>query len=154
MKYKFIDRHRSAFRVTKMCQVLEVSRSAYYAWKRRPESVTEQRNKRLLEHIREIYHQSRRLYGSPRITAQLHLRTGAPIVMFFCVPEGDRYRFVIEPLEVEAGCADGDDAVEQLTAAATRQIERHIRQCPEAWLWIHDRWRTRPPETTDETGDP
>ena len=85
-----------------------------------------------------------RLAATTRITAQLHLRTGAPIVMFFCVPEGDRYRFVIEPLEVEAGCADGDDAVEQLTAAATRQIERHIRRCPEAWLWIHDRWRTRP----------
>lgn len=85
-----------------------------------------------------------RLAATTRITAQLHLRTGAPIIMFFCVPEGDRYRFVIEPLAVDAGCADGDDAVEQLTAAATRQIERHIRQCPEAWLWIHDRWRTRP----------
>ncbi len=85
-----------------------------------------------------------RLAATTKITAQLHLRTGAPIVMFFSVPEGDGYRFVIEPLDAEAGAADGEDAVEKLTAAATRQIERHIRRCPEAWLWIHDRWRTRP----------
>jgi putative transposase len=72
MRYRFIDQHRSAFRVTKMCQVLEVSRSAYYAYRRRPESVTEQRNRKLLEQIKEIYQNSRRLYGSPRITAELH----------------------------------------------------------------------------------
>jgi putative transposase len=67
-----MDRHRSAFRVTKMCQVLEVSRSAYYAHRRRLESLTAQRNRQLVEQIKEIYQQSRRLYGSPRITAQLH----------------------------------------------------------------------------------
>jgi len=72
MKYEFIDRHRSAFRVMKMCQVLEVSRSAYYAWKRRPESVTEQRNRKLLDEIKQIWERSRRLYGSPRITSDLH----------------------------------------------------------------------------------
>lgn len=86
-----------------------------------------------------------RLAATTRITAQLHLRTGAPIVMFFCVPEGERYRFVIEPLDTDGIAADGDQAVEALTAAATRHIERHIRRCPQAWLWIHDRWRTRPP---------
>jgi len=72
MKYGFIDRHRSAFRVTKMCQLLEVSRSAYYAHRRGPESVTQQRNRKLLEQIKEAWEGSRRLYGSPRITAQLY----------------------------------------------------------------------------------
>lgn len=86
-----------------------------------------------------------RLAATTRISAQLHLRTGAPIVMLFCVPEGERYRFVIEPLDTDGIPADADQAVEALTAAATRQIERHIRRCPQAWLWIHDRWRTRPP---------
>jgi KDO2-lipid IV(A) lauroyltransferase len=88
--------------------------------------------------------------ATTRISAQLHLRTGAPIVMLFCVPDEDRYRFVIEPLEVEAGVATRDDAVERITAAATRQIEKHVRRCPEAWLWIHDRWRTRPPHDDGE----
>jgi len=72
MKYEFIDRYRSAFRVMKMCQVLEVSRSSYYAWKRRPESVTERRNRKLLDEIKQIWERSRRLYGSPRITSGLH----------------------------------------------------------------------------------
>lgn len=89
-----------------------------------------------------------RLAATTRVIAQLHLHTGAPIVMLFSVPQGDGYRFVIEPLEVEDVSENLDSAIEQLTAAATLQIERHIRACPEAWLWIHDRWRTRPPETT------
>ena len=72
MRYEFIDPHRSAFRVTKMCQVLEVSRSAYYAYRRRPKSLRERNNERLVEKITEIYHRSRRSYGSPRITAELH----------------------------------------------------------------------------------
>jgi KDO2-lipid IV(A) lauroyltransferase len=92
-----------------------------------------------------------RLAATTRISAQLHVRTGAPIIMLFCVPEADRYRFVIEPLQDVVPVDEADDggggerAVERLTAAATRQIEQHIRRCPEAWLWIHDRWRTRPP---------
>jgi len=72
VRYEFIDPHRSAFRVTKMCQVLEVSRSAYYAYRRRPKSLRERNNERLVEKITEIYHRSRRSYGSPRITAELH----------------------------------------------------------------------------------
>ncbi len=90
-------------------------------------------------------------FGHPaattRVSALLHLRTGAPVLMVFSVPEGDRYRFVIEPLDATGVSTDGDDAVEQLTAAMTVHIERYIRLCPEAWLWIHDRWRSRPPPT-------
>ncbi len=98
-----------------------------------------------------------RMAATTRISAQLHVRTGAPVVMLFAVPDGDRYRFVIEPLEHDVGTtgdagADTDtrlgdeNEVERLTASMTAQIERHIRACPEAWLWIHDRWRTRPPD--------
>jgi putative transposase len=72
VRYEFIDRHRSAFRVTKMCQVLEVSRSAYYAYRRRPKSIRERNNEWLVEKIKEIHQRSRRSYGSPRITAELH----------------------------------------------------------------------------------
>lgn len=93
-----------------------------------------------------------KLAATTSITAQLHVRTGAPIIMLFCIPEGDRYRFVFEPLEATgtvADTADSEDAVERLTAAATKRIEQHIQRCPQAWLWIHDRWRTRPPTTVE-----
>ena len=89
-----------------------------------------------------------RTAATTRVSALLHLRTGAPVLMLFSVPEGDRYRFVIEPLDATGISTDADDAVEQLTAAMTAHIERHIRRCPDAWLWIHDRWRSRPPPTT------
>jgi KDO2-lipid IV(A) lauroyltransferase len=90
-----------------------------------------------------------KMAATTRITAQLHVRTGAPIIMLFCIPEGDRYRFVLEPFEAGSGVAGDEDVVERLTAATTRQIEGHIRRCPEAWLWIHDRWRTREPTAVE-----
>ena len=71
MKFEYIDLHRSEFRVAKMCRSLEVTRSAYYAWKRRPKSIRQVENEALFEKIKSIYHQSRCLYGSPRITAEL-----------------------------------------------------------------------------------
>ena len=89
--------------------------------------------------------------ATTRVSAQLHVRSGAPIIMRFCVPEGTRYRFVIEPLDTTGVPTQETDRVDQLTAAMTTQIERHIRLCPEAWLWIHDRWRSRPPSTDQKT---
>jgi len=90
-----------------------------------------------------------RLAATTEIIAQLHVRTGAPIIMAFCIPHGDRYRFVFEPLAIDTGAAERDDAVQQITAAATLHIEQRVRDHPEAWLWVHDRWRTRPPEAAD-----
>jgi putative transposase len=55
-----------------MCRVLGVSRSGYYAWQRRPVSARRQANDRLLIEIGRVYQQSRRTYGSPRITDELN----------------------------------------------------------------------------------
>lgn len=55
----------------KMCEVLEVSRSGYYAWKGGKKSFRQDENERLLERIREIHTKSHRTYGSPRIHARL-----------------------------------------------------------------------------------
>jgi len=71
MKYAFIDEHRSGFRVKKMCRVLDVSRSRYYAWRRRSQGLRQKENERLLERIKEAYKIGRRTYGSPRITKEL-----------------------------------------------------------------------------------
>jgi putative transposase len=50
---------------------MNVSRSGYYAWIKRPESNREIQNRKLLKKIRYVYKVSRGTYGSPRITRAL-----------------------------------------------------------------------------------
>ena len=63
MKYRFMEDHRSEFRVSTMCRALDVSKSGFYAWRTRPLSARAQANARLLARIRDIYTQSRENYG-------------------------------------------------------------------------------------------
>ncbi|WNJ21542.1 IS3 family transposase [Pontibacter sp. G13] len=69
--YEFIGRHRGEFSVERMCKVMEVSRSGYYAWRNRPQSRRAIENRQILEKIRIIHAQSRRSFGSLRITRAL-----------------------------------------------------------------------------------
>jgi len=57
--------------VTMMCHMLQVTRSGYYAWRGRPVSPRQQRREVLEKRIRQVHEQSRRTYGSPRITVEL-----------------------------------------------------------------------------------
>lgn len=54
-----------------MCRVLEVSRSGYYDWLRRPESRRSREDRALLVHIRASHKRSRGTYGSPRVHKDL-----------------------------------------------------------------------------------
>ncbi len=71
MKYEFIDRERSCHAVEKMCLVLGVSRSGYYAQGRQGSGIRRKANERLLEEIKRSYKTGRGAYGSPRITDEL-----------------------------------------------------------------------------------
>jgi len=71
MKYRQISESESRFPISKLCDVLGVSRSGYYAWKYRPESLRSTEDKQLLMEIREIHRQSEETYGSPRVHAEL-----------------------------------------------------------------------------------
>ena len=57
--------------MTRMCGVLRVSRSGYYAWRGRVPSARQRANAGLLERIREVHARSRQTYGAPRIHADL-----------------------------------------------------------------------------------
>ena len=71
MKYRFMEREKGIHPIKHMCEVLKLSRSGYYAWKNREPGIRQRENEELLSRIRVIHEQSRRLYGSPRIRAEL-----------------------------------------------------------------------------------
>lgn len=90
-------------------------------------------------------------FGCPASTSRglalLALRTGAPVVPVFARREPDgRHRVVFEPALPRPATNDPELAVVELTAQCNEAIERAVRRAPEQWLWIHDRWRTRPPD--------
>ncbi len=66
-----MQEHRDMFRLQSMCTVLKVSRSGYYAWRKRLPSSRRKANEQLLRDIREVHKESRKTYGSPRITDAL-----------------------------------------------------------------------------------
>jgi len=74
MKYWFVDQHRSWHGVQRMCRVIGASRSGYYRWRRQPQSKRQKDNEKILMEIRESHKNSRRAYGSPRITEDLQAK--------------------------------------------------------------------------------
>ena len=71
MRYQFIREHREEFSVKRMCQLLGVTRSGYYAWQPDQVSPRTLENQVLVEQIRVEYKTSRQSYGSPRIWVRL-----------------------------------------------------------------------------------
>lgn len=67
MKYGFIAAHQQEFRVTRMCDALQVSRSGFYAWRCRAESPRAQANQALVAHMRILHQQMREAYGARKM---------------------------------------------------------------------------------------
>jgi Kdo2-lipid IVA lauroyltransferase/acyltransferase len=88
-------------------------------------------------------------FGRPAATtsalAALALRTGAAVIPVFALPlPGGRYRLVYEH-PVAAPTEESADAVREFTQRCTDVLEMYVRRHPELWLWMHRRWRERPP---------
>jgi transposase InsO family protein len=72
MRYRFIDDHRTLWPIAVQCDVLEVSRSGYYAWRKRPASGRARRRDELTDRIRAVHAmQHQDVYGAPRIQREL-----------------------------------------------------------------------------------
>ena len=88
-----------------------------------------------------------RLASTSRSAATLAVRTGTPILPLFIRREPDgRHRITIEPPIAPPAGAASEEGIVELTRRCTCVIEDAIRHAPEQWLWMHARWRTRPPE--------
>ena len=80
--------------------------------------------------------------------ARLALSTGANIHPAFIHRDPERkFRHVLRfgPAIPMDGSADRESEVAALTARCNGALERAIRVGPSDWMWIHRRWKTRPP---------
>jgi len=71
MKHQFVEQHKHEFPIVVMCNVLGISESGFYAWRKRSACQREREDAQLAQKIRQVFitHQGR--YGSPRILREL-----------------------------------------------------------------------------------
>jgi KDO2-lipid IV(A) lauroyltransferase len=75
------------------------------------------------------------LLGSPIVAAGVHRLGGER-----------RYVFRHGPVRWPDPAADREAERVRLLTLINQDLEGIIRQAPEQWLWLHRRWKTRPPE--------
>jgi KDO2-lipid IV(A) lauroyltransferase len=89
-----------------------------------------------------------RLAATPRAAADLALRFGAAVIVVTCARRGPRavdgHRLDVVEVAYEAAAADREAEVLRLTAACAAVQEDAIRRRPAEWVWMHQRWKTRP----------
>lgn len=92
-----------------------------------------------------------KFFGVPASTtsglARIALRTDAAVVPGFLCWDEERkkYRLCFEPAVELARTGNEEADVLENTARFTRVIENYVRANPDQWLWVHKRWKTRPP---------
>jgi putative transposase len=77
--FGFIAAKKAEHSIKIMCRVLEVSRSGFHAWARREPSARARADEALSARIAQIHAANRRVYGSPRIHAELRLADGVMV---------------------------------------------------------------------------
>lgn len=88
-------------------------------------------------------------FGLPASTvrgpAVLHLKFRPPMLLIVAKRlRPFSFRLIVRPVECEAS-GNGEDAEKKVLTAMNRVYEEMIREAPEQWLWMHRRWKTRPP---------
>lgn len=79
MTFQLIDQERAHHAVSLLCSVLNVTRQGFWAWKRRPASSRRLEDERLKPLIAEAWEASDRIYGAPRVHAELRLGQGVRV---------------------------------------------------------------------------
>jgi KDO2-lipid IV(A) lauroyltransferase len=83
--------------------------------------------------------------------ATLALKTDAVVIPTCAVWDKKRKRYFFhgDPAVELIRTGDQDKDIEINTARFATAMERMIRLYPDQWLWIHKRWKTRPPGEAD-----
>jgi Kdo2-lipid IVA lauroyltransferase/acyltransferase len=86
---------------------------------------------------------------TPRAAAELALRFGAAALVVTSHRRGPRpgdgHELEVTELVYDPDSPDPEAEVVRLTAAAVALHESAIRRHPAEWVWMHRRWKTRPP---------
>ena len=87
-----------------------------------------------------------RLASTTSGPARLARKTGAALVLGLAVwdPKLGKYLLRFEPVPWIKH-SDSEEEIRLNTAHFTLLIEQQIRRYPDQWLWVHRRWKTRPP---------
>ena len=90
-------------------------------------------------------------FGIPACTASgvamLAIRANAVIVPMWAMwdEQKGKYRVVHDDIIEPVNSGDRERDIKQTTALYVAATERVIRAYPDQWIWIHRRWKTRPP---------
>jgi KDO2-lipid IV(A) lauroyltransferase len=90
-------------------------------------------------------------FGLPASThpglARLHELSQAPVYPVFLVRQGvsASHRIVIRPRVETIHTGDRAADTAENTRRFNRVLEEMVRARPDHWIWMHKRWRTRPP---------
>ena len=79
--------------------------------------------------------------------ARIALRTDAAVVPTFTIWDEQlkKYRLRFDPAVELVRSSDQEADIAANTQLFTSIIESYVRKYPEQWLWVHRRWKTRPP---------
>jgi Kdo2-lipid IVA lauroyltransferase/acyltransferase len=92
-----------------------------------------------------------RLAATPVVPQRLAIQHKTAVMFCYAVREGARYRMHFERVpRPDTGDLEADALA--LTATLTALTESAVRAHPEQWVWVHKRWKTRPPNRS-ETGN-
>jgi len=86
-----------------------------------------------------------KLARTPTGPAVLHLKLGSPLVpMFILRNENEKYKIMVKPELKFQPRGDKNKDIADLAQKYTEVLEEIIRQYPSQWLWMHERWKSRP----------
>jgi len=90
-------------------------------------------------------------FGIPACTAsglaRIALRTDAAVVPTFTLWDRTlrKYRLRFDPALKLVRTGNDEEDIVSNTQLFTKIIEDYVRRYPDQWLWVHRRWKTRPP---------
>ena len=134
MRYAWIEQHRDDYATSRMCRLLEVSRTGYLQWRHRPPSVRAQANARLDAQVAALHAAAKGSYGRPRIVRGLReqgLHVGPERVRRSLQRPALRPVYKRPPLS-------GDDGFQPLPARGAERLGRRFDGWNINRAWVSD----------------